>query len=314
MLFASSLWVRIAVSSAHLRFSLWWHRGFLVVIALSWSVLLAAHCASAVLSSSMRLAHVPLAHRHGHHLVQASPWPLCAGLCALCFALGLVGCVHGFTGATSLLNLAGFAVLLVASLWWRDVLREGLYEGVHTVWSLSSLRLGMLLFIASEAALFFAFFWAYLGSAVMPNVHIGCQWPPDGVMPMAASGVPAVNTVVLLCSGASLTCCHHAVVSRRLSTGAYWLWATLFLAVIFTLLQAYEYLVALFTLADGAYGSGFYCCTGLHGAHVVVGTLCLLGCVVRMHLGHFTAQRHLLLECGAWYWHSSAVFAVIVSS
>ena len=47
------------------------------------------------------------------------------------------------------------------------------------------------------------------------------------------------------------------------------------LATIFTLFQVYEYLNAPFDLSDGIYGSTFYMLTGLHGFHVIVGTIFL---------------------------------------
>lgn len=91
-------------------------------------------------------------------------------------------------------------------------MREGVYEGVHSSGVMGSLRLGMVLFIVSELALFGAFFWAYLDSALAPSVHIGCVWPPRGIAGVDVLGLPLVNTVALLASGATLTAGHHSVV------------------------------------------------------------------------------------------------------
>lgn len=43
--------------------------------------------------------------------------------------------------------------------------------------------------------------------------------------------------------------------------------------------------------------------TGVHGVHVIVGTVFLAICLLRVYLGHFTAERHLGFELAAWYWH-----------
>jgi len=42
--------------------------------------------------------------------------------------------------------------------WWRDIIREGTYEGQHTEPVQNGLRLGIAFFIVSEIMFFFAFF------------------------------------------------------------------------------------------------------------------------------------------------------------
>ena len=74
---------------------------------------------------------------------------------------------------------------------------------------------------------------------------------------------------------------------------------TIVLATIFTLFQAFEYLNASFTIADGVYGSTFYMLTGLHGFHVIVGTLFLMVALVRIRRHHYTQSAHIGYECAA---------------
>ena len=76
---------------------------------------------------------------------------------------------------------------------------------------------------------------------------------------------------------------------------------TVLLGVIFTGLQGFEYVHASFTIADSVYGSCFYACTGLHGFHVIVGTLFLAVCLVRMVLGHYTREHHSGYEFAILY-------------
>jgi cytochrome c oxidase subunit 3 len=81
------------------------------------------------------------------------------------------------------------------------------------------------------------------------------------------------------------------------------LYLTIFLGLEFTAWQAYEYYQATFYIYDGVYGSTFYMTTGLHGLHVIVGTLFLIVCYIRLRGHHFTSKHHLGYEAAIWYWH-----------
>ena len=71
------------------------------------------------------------------------------------------------------------------------------------------------------------------------------------------------------------------------------------LAAFFTLLQYYEYCVAPFNISDSVYGSVFYMTTGLHGSHVLIGTIFLTVCLYRLIAHHFTTTHHVGFECAA---------------
>jgi cytochrome c oxidase subunit 3 len=43
--------------------------------------------------------------------------------------------------------------------------------------------------------------------------------------------------------------------------------------------------------------------TGFHGFHVLIGTIFLCVCLVRMSMNHFTTEHHLGFEAAAFYWH-----------
>jgi len=51
------------------------------------------------------------------------------------------------------------------------------------------------------------------------------------------------------------------------------------------------------------YGSTFFMATGFHGAHVIIGTIFLAVCLIRLLAGQFTPQKHFGFEAAAWYWH-----------
>ncbi len=75
------------------------------------------------------------------------------------------------------------------------------------------------------------------------------------------------------------------------------------LGAIFTVFQVYEYSHAAFGFAGNVYGASFFMATGFHGAHVIIGTIFLFVCLMRLMRGHFTPQKHVGFEAAAWYWH-----------
>ncbi len=240
---------------------------------------------------------------HAYHIVDPSPWPFFTGFCALFITFGLVIWFHGFSRGLAVFFIGIFGILASVTYWWRDVIREATYEGQHTTAVQTGLRMGMILFIVSEIRLFFAFFWAYFHSSLNPAPSIGAVWPPKGITPMDPWMIPLLNTGLLLSSGATLTWSHSALLASRINAAIASRNITIVLATIFTLFQAFEYLNAGFTIADGVYGSTFYRLTGLHGFHVIVGTAFLLVARARMVAQHYTINAHIGYEAAAWYWH-----------
>ena len=163
--------------------------------------------------------------------------------------------------------------------------------------------MGMILFILSEVMFFFGFFWAFFHSALAPTPEIGSVWPPQGIEVINAWGIPLLNTIILLTSGATITWAHHAIVAGNRRNAIIGFVLTLTLAVFFTMLQLFEYLEASFTISDSVYGSTFYMATGFHGIHVIVGTIFIAVAFVRLLQHHFTQEHHFGFEAAAWYWH-----------
>ena len=159
------------------------------------------------------------------------------------------------------------------------------------------------MFITSEAFFFLRFFWAFFHRRLAPAVEIGGMWPPLGILPFNDFEVPFLNTLILLSSGVTVTWAHHALISGAHTEAKISLTITITLGVYFTCLQALEYYEASFRIADSIYGSTFFIATGFHGLHVLVGTLFLLVCLVRIILFHFSSTHHFGFEAAAWYWH-----------
>jgi len=240
---------------------------------------------------------------HPFHLVTPSPWPLLISVAAFVTAIGAALYMHLYRGGLFILFLGVIHVIAIMGFWWRDVIREATFEGMHTKKVQNGLRIGFILFIISEIMFFFGFFWAFFHSALSPAIGIGCTWPPTGVVPFDPLKTPLVNTLVLLISGASITYTHYFLVARNFNTTRFGFLETIFYAITFTILQLYEYVNAPFAISDGIYGSVFYLITGLHGFHVIIGTIFIIVCFCRFLNNHFTSEHHLGFEFAVWYWH-----------
>jgi cytochrome c oxidase subunit 3 len=245
--------------------------------------------------------------KHNFHMVNPSPWPAMGSLSAFVLAFGAILFFHKIPvlgmepGVFKL--LPGFALLILTMvMWWRDVVKESVREKAHTDEVSHGLRIGMVLFIASEVMFFVAFFWAFFHNALGFSTTT-LQWPPAGINVFDAWGLPFYNTVILLTSGGTVTRAHIYIEEGNNAKAAKWIFITAALGVLFLGLQVYEYHHAAFSLTEGIYPSTFYLATGFHGFHVFVGTVFLIVCGFRAQNGHFTAHKHIGFQAAAWYWH-----------
>ncbi|MEE2746467.1 MAG: cytochrome c oxidase subunit 3 [Pseudomonadota bacterium] len=235
------------------------------------------------------------------HVPEPSPWPMVGTVAALSTAVGLIWFMH--SNFPWLLLIGGILMIVTMVGWWRDVIAEGNDSESHTSPVKVGLRIGMLLFIASEVMFFFAFFWAYFHSSLPILNLVAGPWPNSGVEALGAAGIPMLNTLLLLTSSLTVTIAHHALLDNEREKVILWTGITVVLGVVFLGVQIYEYFVLAFGLKDGIYPSTFYLATGFHGFHVFVGTIFLIVCFFRAQTGHFTPEAHIGFEAAAWYWH-----------
>lgn len=238
---------------------------------------------------------------HSFHIVEKSPWPLLVGGAVLSLVIGIIK-IFIFIEFNILL-ISFFLLLLIAFIWWRDVVRERTFQGYHSRIVVRGLILGIILFIVREVFFFISFFWAFFHSRLSPTIELGVVWPPTGVYPFNPFQVPLLNTVILLSSGVRITWCHQAILSQQNNNRKYSLIVTWILGLYFLSLQWFEYRIATFNISDSVYGSRFYMATGFHGFHVIVGTLLLIVIWIRIVKYHFSNSHHFGFEAAAWYWH-----------
>jgi cytochrome c oxidase subunit III len=262
--------------------------------------------------------------KHDYHIINPSPWPLIGSISAVLMAVGLIGGLKGvlWVPKGNFMWLAGGLAGIAYTMfgWWRDVIKES-KAGDHTPVVQIGLRYGMIMFIASEIMFFVAWFWFFFQMALFhnhsPNAFNGLDdvtktwsnWPPKGIETLNPWELPLVNTLILLLSGTTITWSHHALQQGHRPAAKIGLFLTILLGAAFTIIQATEYrhilTENLFYSNDAAkaYGSSFFMATGFHGAHVLIGTIFLTVCLIRMLGGDFTPKKHFGFEAAAWYWH-----------
>ncbi len=256
---------------------------------------------------------------------QPSKWPLVGSMALFFLGLGAALAVNGARGGGLCLGIGGLILLFMLFGWFGDVIFES-ERGQYGQNVDRSFRWSMGWFIFSEVMFFAAFFGAlfYVRYQVQPDLGSEMQkllWPnfspawPSRVAPggvpeyktIGPWGLPAINTLILLTSGVTITWAHWGLLKNnrtQLIMGLAW---TVGLGIAFLFLQAHEYHEGFeklnLTLASGVYGSTFYMLTGFHGLHVTLGTIMLIVILLRSMAGHFRPDHHFAFEAVAWYWH-----------
>nr|YP_010175168.1 cytochrome c oxidase subunit III [Olidiana obliquea]QSJ61373.1 cytochrome c oxidase subunit III [Olidiana obliquea] len=240
-------------------------------------------------------------NNHPYHLVDKSPWPITTSMGLLTLTTGLS--LMLVKNELMVMNLGILITSLSAMQWWRDVIRESTYQGLHTKKVMLSMKIGMILFILSEIMFFMSFFWTFFHSSLSPAIEIGMQWPPKSIKTFNPMNIPLLNTMILLTSGMSITWAHNTLLMKNWTTTMKGMVITTILGIYFTIIQATEYMEAAFCISDSIYGSSFFLITGFHGIHVIIGTLFIMVTMNRLKKLHFSSYHHIGFESAAWYWH-----------
>jgi cytochrome c oxidase subunit 3 len=275
-------------------------------------------------------AHTPSASaaqgRQPHYSVpEPMPWPIMGSTAIFLMALGGVAVMNA-QKAGYIAMAAGFIVLVyMMTRWFGAVIAES-EGGKYGRWEDRSFRWGMSWFIFSEVMFFAGFFGAlfWLRRMSVPELgdleHQALLWPgftghwpsagpgfAEQFSPMGAWGLPALNTVLLLSSGVTITFAHWNLIANNRGKLLLWQGLTILLGVTFLICQGIEYSHAYselnLKLSTGAYGSTFFMLTGFHGFHVTLGAIMLTVIWFRILKGHFKPEHHFAFEGVAWYWH-----------
>ncbi|MCB1874399.1 MAG: cytochrome c oxidase subunit 3 [Chromatiales bacterium] len=266
-----------------------------------------------------------------YYIPHGSHWPILGSIGLSTLLGGFSAYLNGSDTGFSIM-LVGLAITVVMMFGWFGTVINESESGTYNDQVDISFRYGMSWFILSEVMFFAAFFGALFYARVLsvpwlagvdayslPTNELlwsGFEgiWPTNGPAGiggtfevMGAWGLPALNTIILLTSGVTVTIAHWGLKENNRTKLVLGLLATVALGFLFVGLQAVEYMHAYqemnLTLGSGIYGSTFFMLTGFHGFHVTVGAIILTVILFRSMKGHFTPEHHFGFEGAAWYWH-----------
>ena len=192
------------------------------------------------------------------------------------------------------------------------------YQGpphVHhmdSVTAYHSAKLGMWLFLATEILLFGGLFtafalyrWMYLDVFEHASQHLAWGWG-------------AINTLVLLFSSFTAAMAVEAAQKGQNKKVVRYLTVTIVCALLFLVIKYIEYSskyhVGIFPGSERwhspefnkefqAFFGLYFCMTGLHAIHVVLGMGLLLWVLKKAKANRFSAEYYTPVEIGALYWH-----------
>lgn len=270
--------------------------------------------------------------KDAYYLPSKARWPIVGSIGLTTLLSGFANFVNGSSIGSTLMVIGAIIMVVMLFGWFGTVVAES-ESGVYNRQVDISFRMGMIWFIFSEVMFFAAFFGAlyYARQLSIPwmageGATLGVEtheylwksfanvWPTNGpgavggeFEPMGAWGIPALNTLILLSSGGTVTWAHWGLLAGNRGQLIKGLLMTVALGFSFVVLQAFEYHEAYtemgLTLGAGIYGSTFFMLTGFHGLHVTIGAIMLTVVTARSARGHFSPDHHFAFEAAAWYWH-----------
>jgi cytochrome c oxidase subunit 3 len=173
-------------------------------------------------------------------------------------------------------------------------------QPTSTQWPFTPGKLGMWLFLGSDAMGFMGLIGAYMVLRISTT-----PWRQPGD-PEFGIPLTAGMTFLLICSSVTMVMALASVQKGNQKGLVRYLLATICGGLVFLGLQAYEWthlIQAGLSAKKSSYGATFFWLTGFHGAHVTSGVI-YLSCIVRAaRKGRYTADNHSPVELVGLFWH-----------
>ena len=229
-----------------------------------------------------------------------SYWPFLSAIGASIALTGLV--THWSVFGT------GLMVVIYSALGWArqstklrgfDSVLTPLTQEQHVLGGISTAKMGMWVFLASEVL----FFTGLIGTGIALRVREDVWAQPGDVLNVPLT---AANTFLLICSSMTMV---EAL--RGAEIGDYrrmrlFLLATLLIGLTFVIIQAIEYSQLIhegFLPDSSTYASAFYVQTAFHGGHVSGGLIAMSIITYKAWKGQYTQENHESIELMGLYWH-----------
>jgi cytochrome c oxidase subunit 3 len=226
-------------------------------------------------------------HAHAHWDTSIWPFVISFGILALAIAFSFNYVYHKPFAAVLSLGIGTPLILAGIAGWTSEAMGKG--EG------LSFGAMGW--FILAEAMIFLSLFAAYWYLRLNAPV-----WPPAGSVPLPKL-IPAMMTVILVVSSLTIHRAEDLLHVGDRSGYIRWLLITIVLGFCFLGMSGFEWSHLMhegFHIGTNVQSTIFFCITGLHGSHVVVGLAIFIA-------GLFPALRGNVDEgfarTAGLYWH-----------
>jgi cytochrome c oxidase subunit 3 len=183
-------------------------------------------------------------------------------------------------------------------------------------------KVGMWIFLLSDALMFFGFLLAYgilRGSNEVWNCsealfEAGKCAPGQMVEPILGIEFTAILTFLLICSSVTMVLSYAAIVEKKKREALMYLGLTIIGGILFLCGQYQEYwgitpLLGHSLIPDGLvfgqshYASTFYLITSFHGAHVFTGVCYLTVMWFRIWMGKYDDGNYDHIEICGLFWH-----------
>ena len=155
--------------------------------------------------------------------------------------------------------------------WINELKSESVYYGRYNSKIRMSLMVGFILFLVSEAMLFFGFFWTFFDRLFALPAHVPQVYTIEHIN---CTGAPLLGTVLLILSGYCANLAFYQADSYRFSYRMHKI--SILLGMAFLAIQVYEYQELMSSISYNVFYSIFFVLTGFHGFHVIIGLLFLI--------------------------------------